>query len=113
MLRDFRAPAGLTSEEVDANGDGEVLAVLDLRVDESLVAAGLAREMVNRWGSTLQRTLVCASEVVPCTSLVLGEALWWQGWREGWSTRGCHPGAAPMAQAVGCNVRGTAACPSS
>ncbi len=52
VLRDFRAPAGLTADEVDANGDGEVLAVLDLRVDESLVAAGLAREMVNRWEGT-------------------------------------------------------------
>ena len=48
MLRDFRAPAGMSADDVDANGDGEVLAVLDLRVDDSLLAAGLAREVVNR-----------------------------------------------------------------
>jgi hypothetical protein len=33
---------------VDAAGDGEVLVVLDLRADEELLAAGLAREVVNR-----------------------------------------------------------------
>ncbi|GIL48146.1 hypothetical protein Vafri_4840 [Volvox africanus] len=49
VLRDFRAPEGTSPDDVDANGDGEVLVVLDLRVDESLVAAGLAREMVNRF----------------------------------------------------------------
>ncbi|PNW71377.1 hypothetical protein CHLRE_16g651750v5 [Chlamydomonas reinhardtii] len=49
VLRDFRAPAGMSADDVDANGDGEVLAVLDLRVDDSLLAAGLAREVVNRY----------------------------------------------------------------
>lgn len=38
MVRDFRAPEGLSAEEVDANGDGELLAVLDLRPDEELQA---------------------------------------------------------------------------
>jgi hypothetical protein len=33
---------------VDAAGDGEVLVVMDLRPDDELVAAGLAREVVNR-----------------------------------------------------------------
>ena len=50
VLRDFRPPAGLGADDVDAAGDGEVLVVLDLRVDESLLQAGLARELVNRWG---------------------------------------------------------------
>lgn len=36
------------AEEVDAAGDGEVLVVMDLRPDDELVAAGLAREVVNR-----------------------------------------------------------------
>ncbi len=33
---------------MDAAGDGEVLVVMDLRPDDELVAAGLAREVVNR-----------------------------------------------------------------
>jgi hypothetical protein len=33
---------------MDAQGDGEVLVVMDLRVDASLEAAGVARETVNR-----------------------------------------------------------------
>lgn len=40
VLRDFRAPAGTAPGELDANGDGEVLAVLDLRVDDSLQVQG-------------------------------------------------------------------------
>ena len=50
MLRDFRLPAGMTAEDVDANGDGEVLVVLELAVDQELIEAGVAREVVNRWG---------------------------------------------------------------
>ncbi|PRW58449.1 isoleucine--tRNA cytoplasmic isoform B [Chlorella sorokiniana] len=48
ILRDFQPPAGTKPEEVDAAGDGEVLVVMDLRPDEELLAAGLAREVVNR-----------------------------------------------------------------
>lgn len=36
VVRDFRAPEGLSAAEVDANGDGELLAVLDLRPDTEL-----------------------------------------------------------------------------
>ena len=32
MLRDFRVPDGVSPEDMDANGDGEVLAVLNLQV---------------------------------------------------------------------------------
>ena len=51
----LQVPEGLTADEVDAAGDGEVLAVLDLRVDAALQLAGLAREVVSRsapglWG---------------------------------------------------------------
>lgn len=35
--------------EADANGNGEVLVVLDLRMDESLKLQGVAREVVNRF----------------------------------------------------------------
>ncbi|XP_057456760.1 isoleucine--tRNA ligase, cytoplasmic [Lotus japonicus] len=48
VLRDFKRPDGLTEKEVDAAGDGDVLVILDLRFDESLFAAGAAREIVNR-----------------------------------------------------------------
>ncbi|CAN0926680.1 Isoleucine--tRNA ligase, cytoplasmic [Linum grandiflorum] len=48
VLRDFRRPDGLTDKEIDAAGDGDVLVILDLRPDESLFEAGLAREVVNR-----------------------------------------------------------------
>jgi isoleucyl-tRNA synthetase len=48
VLRDFKVPEGFEPEDLRAAGDGEVLAVLDLRRDDSLVSAGLARELVNR-----------------------------------------------------------------
>ncbi|KAK9804719.1 hypothetical protein WJX72_001779 [[Myrmecia] bisecta] len=48
VLRDFKIPEGVSAEDMDANGDGEVLVVLDLRVDESQADAGVARELVNR-----------------------------------------------------------------
>lgn len=41
-------PEGFAPEDLRAAGDGEVLAVLDLRRDDGLVSAGLARELVNR-----------------------------------------------------------------
>jgi hypothetical protein len=50
VLRDFRAPEGVAADALDAAGDGEVLVVVDLRSDASLVEAGVAREVVNRWG---------------------------------------------------------------
>lgn len=48
MLRDFKAPDDVPADEIDANGDGEVLVVLNLQVDRGLVTAGVAREVVNR-----------------------------------------------------------------
>lgn len=42
------ATIAAAAEDMDAAGDGEVLVVMDLRSDEGLVAAGLAREVVNR-----------------------------------------------------------------
>jgi hypothetical protein len=52
VLRDFRVPEGRTSEDIDAAGDGEVLAVLDLRPDEALAEAGVAREVGTPTGDT-------------------------------------------------------------
>lgn len=48
IIRDFKAPDNATAEDMDAKGDGDVLVVLDLRGDESLHEAGVAREIVNR-----------------------------------------------------------------
>uniref|UniRef100_A0A7S0X0A0 isoleucine--tRNA ligase n=1 Tax=Chlamydomonas leiostraca TaxID=1034604 RepID=A0A7S0X0A0_9CHLO len=49
VKRDWRVPEGMSATEVDADSDGDVLVVLDLRVDESLISAGAAREVVNRF----------------------------------------------------------------
>ena len=64
ILRDFKLPEGTSEEEVDANGDGEVLAVLDLGTDDSLVEAGLAREVVNRVQKLRKKAGLVASDIV-------------------------------------------------
>ncbi|KAL3138515.1 hypothetical protein ABBQ32_006299 [Trebouxia sp. C0010 RCD-2024] len=64
VLRDFRLPEGASEDDVDANGDGEVLAVLDLGTDDSLVEAGLAREVVNRVQKLRKKAGLVASDVV-------------------------------------------------
>lgn len=38
----------MAPDDMHAAGDGEVLTVLDLRQEEGLAAAGLARELINR-----------------------------------------------------------------
>ncbi|KAG2239751.1 hypothetical protein Bca52824_091448 [Brassica carinata] len=48
IVRVFKRPEGLKDTEIDANGDGDVLVLLDLRPDDSLYEAGVAREIVNR-----------------------------------------------------------------
>ncbi|KAJ4821884.1 hypothetical protein Tsubulata_041461 [Turnera subulata] len=48
VIRQFKLPNGLTHNEIDAAGDGDVLVILDLRADESLYEAGIAREVVSR-----------------------------------------------------------------
>ncbi|OAY51886.1 hypothetical protein MANES_04G040600v8 [Manihot esculenta] len=48
VVREFKRPDGLTEKEIDAAGDGDVLVIMDLRPDESLYEAGVAREVVNR-----------------------------------------------------------------
>lgn len=48
VLNDFRPPPGSLPTEVDAAVDGRLMAVLDLRLDESLAQEGLGREVVNR-----------------------------------------------------------------
>lgn len=48
ITRNFKRPEGTSEDELDAAGDGEVLVVVDLRVDEGMLAARSAREIVNR-----------------------------------------------------------------
>ena len=48
-VREFKAPAGTKAEEMDAAGDGDVLVVLDLRMDDSLLQAGVARDVGTRF----------------------------------------------------------------
>lgn len=48
VIREFKAPNGVKREDFDAAGDGDVLVILDLRPDETLVDVGTAREIVNR-----------------------------------------------------------------
>ncbi len=64
VLRDFKLPEGASGDDIDANGDGEVLAVLDLGTDESLVEAGLAREVVNRVQKLRKKAGLVASDIV-------------------------------------------------
>uniref|UniRef100_A0ACD5UJZ9 Uncharacterized protein n=1 Tax=Avena sativa TaxID=4498 RepID=A0ACD5UJZ9_AVESA len=48
VVREFKRPADVSEKEIDAAGDGDVLVILDLRADQSLIEAGVAREVVNK-----------------------------------------------------------------
>lgn len=48
VVRQFKRPADVSEKEIDAAGDGDVLVILDLRADQSLFEAGMAREVVNK-----------------------------------------------------------------
>lgn len=48
VIREFKHPEGVNKEDIDAAGDGDVLVILDLRPDDTLMDAGTAREIVNR-----------------------------------------------------------------
>uniref|UniRef100_A0A0E0G2M8 isoleucine--tRNA ligase n=1 Tax=Oryza nivara TaxID=4536 RepID=A0A0E0G2M8_ORYNI len=48
VFREFKRPANVSEKEIDAAGDGDVLVILDLQVDQSLFEAGVAREVVNK-----------------------------------------------------------------
>ena len=53
---------------MDANAEGEVMAVLDLRPDEGLRDAGLAREVVNRV-QKLRKKAGLQARPASCTTL--------------------------------------------
>ncbi|XP_015623186.2 isoleucine--tRNA ligase, cytoplasmic-like [Oryza sativa Japonica Group] len=48
VFREFKRPANVSEKEIDAAGDGDVLVILDLQVDQSLFEAGVVREVVNK-----------------------------------------------------------------
>lgn len=48
VIREYKPPKDMSREDIDAKEDGDVLVVLDLRPDDSLFEAGIAREVVNR-----------------------------------------------------------------
>lgn len=67
VLHDFKRPESSESSEtaeLDAAGDGEVLVVVDLSADESLLAAGTAREVVNRVQKLRKKAGLAVTDVV-------------------------------------------------
>ncbi|KAL5981401.1 hypothetical protein ACLOJK_015456 [Asimina triloba] len=48
VVPDFKRPADMMEKDIDSADDGDVFVILDLRPDESLFEAGVAREVVNR-----------------------------------------------------------------
>lgn len=64
ILKDFKLPEGAFREDIEADGDGEVLVVLNFRTDDSLVEAGLAREVVNRVQKLRKKAGLVASDIV-------------------------------------------------
>jgi isoleucyl-tRNA synthetase len=62
IRRDFKAPEGAVN--LDASGDGDVLVVMDLTQDDSLVDAGLAREVVSRFQQLRKASGVVAGDEV-------------------------------------------------
>ncbi|EEF32620.1 isoleucine--tRNA ligase, cytoplasmic [Ricinus communis] len=64
VVREFKRPDGLTEKEIDAAGDGDVLVIMDLRPDESLYEAGVAREVVNRIQKLRKKVALEPTDVV-------------------------------------------------
>lgn len=64
VLHDFKAPDGSDPALLDAAGDGELLVVVDLSADEALLAAGTAREVVNRVQKLRKKAGLSVTDVV-------------------------------------------------
>ncbi|GMH28561.1 hypothetical protein Nepgr_030404 [Nepenthes gracilis] len=64
VIREFKRPDNMTEKDIDAAGDGDVLVVMDLRPDESLFEAGVAREVVNRIQKLRKKTGLEPTDVV-------------------------------------------------
>jgi isoleucyl-tRNA synthetase len=48
IAHDFKAPEGADNENLESSGEGELLVIADFSADAALLAAGTAREAVNR-----------------------------------------------------------------
>ncbi|KAK9864727.1 hypothetical protein WJX84_010606 [Apatococcus fuscideae] len=64
VRREFRVPEGSTADETAGETDGEVLAVLDLRIGQEQLELGLAREVVNRVQKLRKHAGLVATDVV-------------------------------------------------
>lgn len=64
VRREFRVPEGRSAEDMAGETDGEVLAVLDLRVGQEQLEMGLAREVVNRVQKLRKHAGLVATDVV-------------------------------------------------
>ncbi|CAH1426936.1 unnamed protein product [Lactuca virosa] len=64
IVHGFKRPDGVTEEQMDASGDGDVLVILDLRPDDSLFEAGFAREVVNRIQKLRKKSALEPTDIV-------------------------------------------------
>ena len=69
VRREFRVPEGRSAEDMAGETDGEVLAVLDLRVGQEQLELGLAREVVNRVQKLRKHAGLVATDVVQVSCL--------------------------------------------
>ena len=67
VQRDFARPEGVAEGDMDAAAEPGVMAVLDLRADDSLRNAGLAREVVNRVQKLRKKAGLQVSNCTPST----------------------------------------------
>ncbi|GKB97307.1 hypothetical protein Tco_0983444, partial [Tanacetum coccineum] len=73
IVREFKRPAGVTEEQMDASSDGDVLVIMDLGADDSLFEAGFAREVVNRVQKLRKKSALEPTDSVETTNQFLPE----------------------------------------
>ncbi|GMH37086.1 hypothetical protein BSKO_04959 [Bryopsis sp. KO-2023] len=64
VLREFKPPEGVDTTNIEANGDSDVLVVMDLSLDTELLEQGLAREIVNRFQKLRKKAGLTVTDVV-------------------------------------------------